>query len=221
MKRKAFILAASLFAVSLGFGGTARADAVLFSGNTNLSSPTTIDTYLVYTSATFTNVSVPVGGSAALTNLGTFTLNACKGGCDFGTQNGTADFTLKISFTDPTVAGSPQLFAADIFGKINTNGNSSNYKNGTLTIDFDNSVQHLTFTNASGSGSFDLSVNDPAIYDANSNFGDSRTVTGQISNLAYTGTDDPPAAVPEPGSIVLLLSGLGGVVYSLRRKHLV
>ena len=227
LKTTVLTLAAAIFAATLGFVGMARADAVLFSGNTNLSSPTTIDTYLTYTSASFTNVSVPVGpGLTTLTNLGTFTLNGCSGNnCTepFGTQDNVTDFTLRITFTDPTVSGTPQLFAADIYGTITRSGASNNLKNGSfLVINFDNTVQHLSFTDADGSGEFDLAVNDVASYTSSSSFGDTRTVTGRIQNLTYTpsNSQDPPA-VPEPGSIVLLLSGLGGVAFSLRRKQLV
>lgn len=228
MKLKGSILvsAASILAWLLSLVGTVRADTVLFSGNTNLSSPTTIDKYLVYTPATFTNVSVLVGpGSTSLTDLGTFTLNACSGNnCteSFGTQDGVSDFTLRITFTDPTVSGSPELFAADIYGTIYRSGNSSNIGNGSnLTIDFDNAIQHLSYTkNGLGSGTFDLSVNDPDPYTAASSFGDTRTVTGQITNLTFTPSDPlPNGTVPEPSTLILLGAGL--IVLSARgRKYM-
>ena len=52
MKRMSLVLAASLIA-ALGVIGTAQ--AVLFSGNTNTSSPTAIDSFLTYTSTSFSN----------------------------------------------------------------------------------------------------------------------------------------------------------------------
>lgn len=224
MKRKILdlLLVASVLVGALGFDRTAQ--AVSFSGNTSTSSPTTIDTFLTYTSASFSNLDVPIGpGSTSLTDLGHFTLNVCSGNnCqeNFGTQDGVTDFIFKITFTDPIVPGSPEQFTADIFGKITRSGNSNNIGNGSLlTIDFNNTAQHLTYTNALGSGAFDLSVNDPSSYTSTSAFGDTRTVTGQIANLTFTPSTPDPIAVPEPGSAVLL--GLGAALFSLRRKRAV
>jgi hypothetical protein len=206
-------LTASLFLAPLNLVG--NAEAILFSGSTTTSSPTTIDTFLTFTSASFLNVEVPVGpASTSLTNLGTFTLNVCESvNCveDFGPQDGVADFTLRITFTDPVVSGSPALFTADIFGTISRSGNSNNIGNGSLlTIDFVNTAQHFSYSNAFGSGAFDISVNDPAPYTSTSQFGNTRTVTGQITNLAFIPTVTTPA-VPEPASALLLAVGLVGL----------
>ena len=225
MKRNilSFVFLTSLLAGALGISGTAQ--AILFTGNTNLSSPTTIDTFLTYTSASFANIDVPIGaGPTSLTNLGTFILNVCGSiNCiePFGSQDGVADFTLRITFTDPVVSGSPALFTADIFGTISRSGNSNNIGNGSqLTIDFVNAAQHLSYSNALGSGEFDISVNDPASYTAASQFGDTRTLTGQIANLSFTPSGSPTAAVPEPASLLLFAVGFGGLPFLRKRQRL-
>jgi hypothetical protein len=225
MKRNmlSFVFLTSLFAGALGISGTAQ--AILFTGNTNLSSPTTIDTFLTYTNASFVNIDVPIGpGPTSLTNLGTFTLNVCGSrGCEepFGSQDGITDFTLRITFTDPVVSGSPALFTADIFGTILRSGNSNNIGSGSLlTIDFANAAQHLSYSNALGTGAFNISFNDPAPYTAASQFGDTRTVTGQIANLSFTPSGSPTAAVPEPASLLLFAVGFGGLPFLRKRQRL-
>src|SRR5829696_8394706 len=155
-KLQNILAAVSLLVGVLGFGGIAQ--AISFSGNTATSAPTTIDTFLTYTSGSFVNLDVAPGpGSTSLTDLGQFTLNVCSGNnC---VENFNTDFILRITFTDPTVAGSPAQFTADIAGTISRSGNSINIGNNSLlTIDFDNTTQTLTYTTLAGFGSFDLSV---------------------------------------------------------------
>ena len=89
-------------------------------------------------------------------------------------------------------------------------GNLDNIKNGSVSIDVDNTPRHLSYTTPFGSGAFDLSVNDPAIFDSSASFGDTRTVTGQIGNLTFAPRDPQISAVSEPCSMVLLVEGLGG-----------
>ena len=220
------LLFASIFVGTLGMGATA--EAVLFTGNTNLSSPTTIATYLSYSPNPSFSLDVPIPpGSATLTNLGTFTLNTCNGNPP-DTNNcvqtfnidGTSDFTLRITFTEPTIVGS-QIFTADINGTISASGNSGNIGNGSLlTINFDNTHQTVNYTTASGSGSFELWIDDPLNYTGDSTFGDPRTVIGHIGSLNFTPcTANCVGQVPEPSTWVLV--GLGLLVLVIAQRMLV
>lgn len=224
MKKIQLSLVLILVLLAGSFGRVERANAVLLSADTDSSSPTVIDTFLSFTGSSFTNLDVPVGaGPTVLTNLGHFTLNVCSGvNCseNFGTQDGVSDFTFRINFTNPNVFGSPEALGADIFGTINRSGNSNNIGSGsTLSIDLDNTIHHFTYVNAIGGGAFDFSVNDPASYTAASQFGDTRIITGQITNLTFapsTPEGSPSTQVPEPSTLILF--GTGIVVINFFRR---
>ena len=112
-------------------------------------------------------------------------------------------------------------FAADVFGTISRSGNSNNIGHGSLlTIDLDNTAHHFTYSNALGSGGFDFSVNDPAPYTAASQFGNTRTLTGQIADLSFTPSESLlAAAVPEPASFLLFAVGLAGLPFLRKRQR--
>jgi len=212
-------VAGSLFVGALGFGGTAQ--AITIAGNTNTSSPTDILSFH-YDPASF-SLDVPVGPGPTDLDLGTFTLN----GCTFVQGNPCDDvfdhdiFTLRITFTLPTTVPGSADFEADIFGTIGRSGNSPNIHNGSsLTIDFDNDLHHLTYSNGPGGsfGGFDVRVNDVdpigPYTNSSSQFPVSREVNGQILNL----TQEFPTSVPEPSTILLLGSGLLVLGRSVRGK---
>lgn len=211
-------VAASLFVGALGLGGMAQ--AITIAGNTNNSSPADILS-LHYDPASF-SLDVPVGPGPTDLNLGTLTLN----GCTFVQGNPCDDifndiFTLKITFTVPfTVPGSADI-DADISGTIGRSGNSPNIHNGSsLTIDFDNDLHHLSYTNGPGGsfGGFDIRINDVdpigPYTNSSSQFPVVRPVNGQILNL----TQEFPKSVPEPSTIFMLGSGLLVLGRSVRKK---
>ena len=223
MKRKIqnLFVAASLFLGAFGFAGTAQ--SITIAGNTNDSSPTDILS-LHYDPASF-SLDVPVGPGPTDLNLGTFTLN----GCTFAPGNPCDDifdhdtFTLKITFTLPTTVPGSAEIEADIFGTIGRSGNSPNIHNGSsLTIDFDNDLHHLTYSNGPGGsfGGFDVLVNDVDAIgpytNSSSQFPVIRQVNGQILNLTQ---EFPPSTdVPEPSTILMLGSGLLVLGRCVRKK---
>jgi hypothetical protein len=234
MKRKIqnLFVAASLFVGALGFGGTAQ--AITIAGDTNASSPTAIFS-LTYAPASF-SLDVPVGlGWTSLTDLGTFTLHKCLAtSCNdtYGTSGGFDEFSLKITFSAPgTVLASPELFGVDIFGTFGREGNSDEIKNGSsLTIDFDNTVHHLTYSGGPGGsfGGFDVYVDDVAPFGPYTNSGSkffseenlARQVTGHIGNLTqeFPTPIPEPSPVSEPSTFLMLFSGLLVLGRSVRKK---
>jgi hypothetical protein len=174
-----------------------------FNGNPLASSATYLG--LTYTNSTFdtttSNGFAALGGNpnppANFNNLGSFALNSSN-----NVYNGT--FTLQVLFTDPTgiAGGNTAMYAANIFGSV------TNTFDGGVFLNFDNTVQTFTFSNANGSGSFSLQVNDLSV-----NPGQVASVTGNIlANIV------PIPEVPAMAPLGLLLGAIGiGEVIRRRR----
>lgn len=156
---------------------------------------------LTYDNSTFDNTTVAgaldLGGNASpganFNNLGSFTLNQANNAYDGNT------FELYVTFTSPVtiVGGNSTTFTDKITGTI-SNGV------GGVFIDFDNTAQTFTFTNATETGSFTMFVNDVSIAP-----NQSVSLTGHI-----TGSQQP---VPEPTALAGIFCGGLGLI-RLRRK---
>jgi hypothetical protein len=120
-------------------------------------------------------------------------------------------FNLLVSFTLPGLASDD--FVAAISGNINQSGN------GTITIDFNQTPVLFEFTDAGGSGTFELVISsDPQLQRGVA----SASISGLLQNLTYTPTSiesDPVSTVPEPSSLLLLVTGMiGGGLCRKRRS---
>jgi hypothetical protein len=117
-------------------------------------------------------------------------------------------FTLNLTFSLPTgiVGGQFDLLNASITGASPGGG-------APLNVNFDNGWQLFAFSNASGSGSFELAVlNDPSV-----SKNGSTAILGSIRNASVTSVETPTPTVPEP--VTLALFGIGALAWSRRARR--
>jgi len=116
------------------------------------------------------------------------------------------DFSLAVTFSLPLgIGGDPSSILSAVIRGTSVGGG------GPLDVDFDNAWQFLTYSNGSGTGSFEFAVfNDP---DVNKN--GSANILGTVRNLTFRPDSEqvPDAAtVPEPTTLLLLGTGLAGAI---------
>ena len=208
---------AAMVAATLAFAAPAHAQ-VTFTGFTNgcfslttcvpgTTSGNTTDTYgnLTYRTATFDGTTSNIDGFLGLGdapgnpnigNLGSFSL--ANGDFNYNPGN----FVLRVTFTAPAgVAPSSQLFTADILGSVTGT-------NGGVQIDFDNNPLVFTYTG----GTFTFQLNDVALI--------RNAASGTTSDVALTGFIRTSSVVPEPGTYMLMATGLVGLgLVSYRRRQ--
>ncbi|MDQ1592137.1 MAG: motif [Pyrinomonadaceae bacterium] len=141
-------------------------------------------------------------------NLGSFYI-APPADPTLNNYNGSA-FTLSINFEAPSGVAGGQLatYTAALSGIVERVGPTQSY---SVNVRFNNPVQTFTFTRADGTtGAFTLTVTD--VLGLTPNF--AKAITGTISEASET-----PAAVPEPATMLLLGTGLAGLVARTRRTR--
>jgi len=202
IQNKTAIRGPLMMAVMLGTvvlsAGTARAEAISISYITSgtFSTGTPID--LTYTPTSFSGTTSDAG-FLLLPDLGQFNLGATADPTKFNGNN----FTLHLNFLTPLGVIGAVDFVASLTGHINGNGN------GNVHVNFTPNSSVVSFANNVGSGTFTLAVNDVIGLQR----GGSATANGNIADAI-----DPPVGAPEPGSMILLGSGLIAVAYTARRK---
>ncbi|HYP01742.1 MAG TPA: PEP-CTERM sorting domain-containing protein [Pyrinomonadaceae bacterium] len=147
-------------------------------------------------------------GETNFNNLGSFYI-APPADPTVNNYNGSR-FTLLVNFDAPTgiTGGQTGTFTAALSGVVERIGPTQSY---SVNVRFDTPAQTFSFTRADGTaGAFTLTVSD--VLGITPNF--ARAITGTISNASET-----PAAVPEPATLVLLGTGLAGLVARTRRRR--
>jgi hypothetical protein len=193
-------LAMSIALVAIfGAGQIAKADPVTVSGTSSGTVTGTAASFLTFTGNAFTATTAGgVGSFSGADRIGTFVLASSVGETPV-----SGNFTLNLTFTAPSgiEGGQETTYTAVVSGTISTPNV------GGVSIVFDNPVQTFTFSNASGSGSFSVTL--PNIF----------VQSGETANLTAGLTGNQTAAVPEPATMLLLGTGLAGVAARIRKRR--
>ncbi|MDQ1560018.1 MAG: motif [Pyrinomonadaceae bacterium] len=194
---KPLAMSIALFAI-FGAAQVAKADPVTVSGTSSGTVTGTAAAFLSFTGNNFTATTAGgVGSFSGVDRIGTFTLLSTAGETPVA-----GNFTLNLTFTAPAGinGGQATTYTATVSGTISTPNV------GGVSIVFNNPVQTFTFSNASGSGSFSITL--PNIFVQS---GDTATLTAGL-----TGNQ---TAVPEPATMLLLGTGLAGVAARIRKRR--
>jgi hypothetical protein len=192
-------LAMSIALIAIfGAAQIAKADPVTVSGTSSGTVTGTAASFLSFTGNTFTATTAGgVGAFSGADRIGTFVLASTAGETPV-----SGNFTLNLTFTAPAgiEGGQATTYTATVSGTISTPNV------GGVQITFDNPVQTFTFSNASGSGSFTITL--PNLF----------VQSGDTANLT-AGLTGNQTAVPEPATMLLLGTGLAGVAARIRKRR--
>lgn len=202
-------LLASLFAIALGVAmcsSQARADEVTVAGSASgyFNNNQTSLNGLSYSGSSFN--ATTVGGFVGLTadaatpnwnNLGSMTLTGAPG-TYFGDQ-----FDLTVTFSEPVViqGSNAATNTANLYGTI------GNQADGSVLIHFTSAPFTFSYANNNASGQFTFSVNDLTL-SANQ----TKAFQGNIFGASQT-----PISAPEPSALLLLGTGLSGLLAFRKR----
>lgn len=210
--------------VLLAVGSIAFADQISIAGDTSgVFSATDSNTWdrLSFTGRSF-SATTNLPGNAYISNIGTFTLGTCGQLFCSDDYEETRGFNLEIEFALPLgIDGTPTTFVADMSGTV---GRFFGGAYGDVDLAFDNWRETFTYHNAAGSGQFTFALAGGSFQDGHLYLQVDRgteTLAANITGATFTpgSQPPPPAAVPEPTSILLLGSVLSGLGLLWRKKR--
>jgi hypothetical protein len=165
---------------------------------------------LTFTGVNPFDVLTDAAGTATNVPLGTFS----RANVQVPESTTPLDFSLAVTFSLPLgIAGDPSAILSAVIRGTSVGGG------GPLDVDFDNAWQLLTYSNGSGTGTFEFAV----LNDLDVTKNGTGAVTGAVRNLTFRPdseqvADTATVAVPEPSTLILLGTCVAGAI---RRRRTV